>query len=341
MLKVSEKRIYGLIKEGKLQKVNGLGRTVRIPESEIKRLKNSWNNPVLSYDPEKVDLIDTYLGGVRKLKDQDFYVLRDFAALIPTDSGNIKNRVHPDFTKLISYNESTTYGIPTNKEGSLLINFDGIKEYSTKCKTGLDWDRLMKELTVNVYFPVVENETEKKEICLKPTNSIVPEHNNVTIFGNVIFGNLRVLKINEKPYFVGNEVARALEYQRPYKAVSDHCKGVLTWGVLTNGGEQDTKIIPEGDVFRLIIKAADQSKNPAIKAKAEKFESWIFDEILPSIYRTGGYVAQGREEDFIKNYLDNFSPEVKEIMVQDLKKNSRELKAKLDVANKLLAEIER
>jgi len=55
------------------------------------------------------------------------------------------------------------------------------------------------------------------------------------------------------------------------------------------GRTQDTKIIPEGDIYRLIIKAADQSKNPEIKAKAEKFEKWLFDEVLPSIRKTGSY----------------------------------------------------
>lgn len=49
------------------------------------------------------------------------------------------------------------------------------------------------------------------------------------------------------------------------------------------GGEQDVKFIPEGDVYRLIT----HSKLPA----AEKFESWVFDEVIPSIRKTGGYIA--------------------------------------------------
>ena len=49
-------------------------------------------------------------------------------------------------------------------------------------------------------------------------------------------------------------------------------------------------VIPKGDVLRLIVKAADQSKNLEIKAKAARFESWIFDEVLVTIDETGGYI---------------------------------------------------
>lgn len=58
----------------------------------------------------------------------------------------------------------------------------------------------------------------------------------------------------------------------------------------TNGGEQELNVIPKGDVLRLIVKAADQSKNLEIKAKAARFESWIFDEVLVTIDETGGYI---------------------------------------------------
>jgi hypothetical protein len=58
------------------------------------------------------------------------------------------------------------------------------------------------------------------------------------------------------------------------------------------GGIQETNIIPEGDIYRLIIKAADQSRNPEIKAKAERFERWIFDEVLPSIRKDGAYMPK-------------------------------------------------
>ena len=125
--------------------------------------------------------------------------------------------------------------------------------------------------------------------------------NELQVFMSEQFGQLRVVEYNGKPYVVGNDVAKALEYARPYEAVTSHCKGAVIYRVLTKGGEQDVKIIPEGDIYRLITKAADQSKNKDIKLKAEKFESWVFDVVLPTINKTGGYIAN--EENFIDTYL--------------------------------------
>ena len=113
--------------------------------------------------------------------------------------------------------------------------------------------------------------------------------NNLKIFNNAEFGQIRTAELEGKIYFVGNDIAKALEYARPYEAVTAHCKGAVSYRVLTNGGEQEAKVIPEGDIYRLIVKAADQSKNPDIKEKAERFEGWVFDEVLPSLRQTGHY----------------------------------------------------
>lgn len=84
-----------------------------------------------------------------------------------------------------------------------------------------------------------------------------------------------------KPYFVGSDVAKALGYVIPHKAVQTHCKGVLKWNIPTSSGNQDVLVIPEGDIYRLIIK----SKLPS----AERFEHWVFDEVLPTIRKIGSY----------------------------------------------------
>lgn len=107
--------------------------------------------------------------------------------------------------------------------------------------------------------------------------------NEVQVFNSTDFGSVRTLEIDGKPYFVANDVARALGYSVPKDAISRHCKGALKHRYLTEGGEQELKIIPEGDVYRLVIK----SQLP----KADEFEHWIFDEVLPSIRKNGGYIA--------------------------------------------------
>ena len=105
--------------------------------------------------------------------------------------------------------------------------------------------------------------------------------NELKIFNNEEFGEIRTVEIEGKPYFVANDVAKALGYVETAKAIRTHCKGVSEMDIPTNGGVQTMKIIPEGDIYRLIIR----SQLPA----AERFESWVFDEVIPSIRKTGGY----------------------------------------------------
>lgn len=107
------------------------------------------------------------------------------------------------------------------------------------------------------------------------------------IFNSNEFGQIRTVTKEDKTYFVGNDVAKALGYTETAKAIRTHCKGVSEMDIPTNGGIQKVKVITEGDIYRLVIK----SQLP----KAEEFESWIFDNVLPSIRKSGGYIA-GQEE---------------------------------------------
>lgn len=113
--------------------------------------------------------------------------------------------------------------------------------------------------------------------------------NNIKIFENKEFGEIRTVMIDGKFYAVGLDVAKALGYAKPGQAVIDHCKGIRKLGMPSEGGIQETNCIPEGDMYRLVVKAADQSRNQEMKAKAERFERWIFDQVLPSIRQTGTY----------------------------------------------------
>lgn len=113
--------------------------------------------------------------------------------------------------------------------------------------------------------------------------------NDVQIFSNAEFGELRTVMINGKEYFYGIDIASALQYKRPRKAITDNCKGVLSEDSIKNEGGYPELLIPEGDVYRLIIKAGQQANSREIKEKADKLERWIFDYILPTIRRTGTY----------------------------------------------------
>ena len=106
--------------------------------------------------------------------------------------------------------------------------------------------------------------------------------NQMTLFENPEFGSIRTFEQDGKVLFCGKDVARALGYSIPSKAVNTHCKGVSKMEAPTNGGAQKLLFISEGDVYRLIV----HSKLPS----AERFERWVFDEVLPSIRKHGAYV---------------------------------------------------
>lgn len=91
------------------------------------------------------------------------------------------------------------------------------------------------------------------------------------------------MEIEGKPYFVANDVTKALGYSNSRDAVARHCKGVVKRDTPTTSGIQSMSYIPEGDLYRLIT----HSKLPS----AERFESWVFDEVLPSIRKNGGYIS--------------------------------------------------
>lgn len=108
--------------------------------------------------------------------------------------------------------------------------------------------------------------------------------NDVQVFNNPEFGDIRTVEIDGKPYFVGTDVAKALGYKDTVNALKQHCRGVVKHHLIDSiGRNQEASFIPEGDLYRLIMK----SKLPS----AEKFESWVMDEVLPSIRKTGAFMS--------------------------------------------------
>lgn len=106
-------------------------------------------------------------------------------------------------------------------------------------------------------------------------------------FTNAAFGKVRILYEDGKPLFCGADVCKALGYKNQSKALNDHCKGVTKRYTPTGRGKQQVNFLPEGDLYRLIT----HSKLPT----AEKFERWVFDEVLPSIRKSGMYGADPAE----------------------------------------------
>lgn len=112
--------------------------------------------------------------------------------------------------------------------------------------------------------------------------------NEIKIFRNPRFGAIRTTEGNGELWFSGKDVAVALGYSNPHKAVRDHVddedKGVNE--TFTPGGKQVVGIINESGLYSLIL----SSKLPT----AKEFKRWVTSEVLPSIRKTGGYI-EGQE----------------------------------------------
>ena len=125
---------------------------------------------------------------------------------------------------------------------------------------------------------------------------------NMEIFNSAEFGRVRIIEENGSFLFCASDVAKALGYSNIYDAVRRHCRGLVKRETPTTSGIQMMSYIPEGDVYRLIV----HSKLPS----AERFERWVFDEVLPSLRKNGIYITDpllqqfARDPDFAHAVVD-------------------------------------
>lgn len=144
--------------------------------------------------------------------------------------------------------------------------------------------------------------------------------NELQIFSNPEFGQVRVMMQNNEPWFVGKDVAEVLKYSNSRKALIDHVdeddKGVTKCDTL--GGIQDLTIINESGLYSLVL----SSKLPT----AKKFKHWVTSEVLPSIRKHGAYMT----EDTIEKALT--SPD---FLIQLATKLKKEQQARLEAEKKL------
>lgn len=165
---------------------------------------------------------------------------------------------------------------------------------------------------------------------------------NVEIFKNEEFGEIRTLEIDGKPYFVASDIAKALGYKRPNDAISVHCRYTVKHSIPHPQSKTKTlevNVIPEGDIYRLITHSELDS--------AERFESWVMDEVLPSIRKTGGFV--NNDDLFINTYFPYADESTKAMFKstlstvrkqnQIIEKQKKELKYKEDVIIGLVDDI--
>ena len=146
--------------------------------------------------------------------------------------------------------------------------------------------------------------------------------NAMQVFKHTEFGEIGVIEIDGKPYFPSTDCARVLGYKNPHDAVIRHCK---TDGVVKHEGvshttnqhgvttEQKVKMnyISEGNLYRLIA----HSELPA----AERFEQWVFDTVLPSIRKHGGYAGGGETERVVRTAMAAVMAQMPAIVAEAVK----------------------
>lgn len=163
-------------------------------------------------------------------------------------------------------------------------------------------------------------------------SSAIKDASNVTVFRDDAFGEVRIAMKDGDPWFVAADVCKALDVQNPTDAIKkldDDEKARLNLGL--SGG--NTNCINEPGLYSLALGSR--------KPKAKAFKRWITHEVIPTIRKTGGFVQDDREEEFIRKYFPSFTEDTKEAMVLDLRTQNKTLREEnklLDVKNKLLSE---
>lgn len=126
--------------------------------------------------------------------------------------------------------------------------------------------------------------------------------NELQIFKNEEFGEIRTVQLNNETYFVGKDVAEALGYERTTKAIQDHVDSEDKDEVPIRdsiGRMQKTPVITESGLYALIFGSKLES--------AKRFKHWVTSEVLPAIRKTGSYE------------MEQYSPEMKAILMHDKK----------------------
>lgn len=324
-LRIGEGAVYERVKNGKIAKVPNLGRTVRIPASELKKFKQNRGGTrarnFFTYDSDKIELIETHLGDVRKIRSNSYYILRDISSVIGSDDSNKITRViendidNRKFTKVIPTEEALSLGLFSNQFGIAIISYEGILEYSLKNRRQIDWDKFLKELkpsNKNVQVELEELKTDNSNALSKifegtPVEIIVDE--------------------NGEPLFELYTTGMALG------------QVVTAKGNIYPNKDRINKNIANADIQPVLRNAKPYLTEPMLydfmfEAKTDKcksFRKWVTNEVLPTIRKTGGYVNNA--EKFTENYFSNLSEDTREIIKNELENKNKDLrleKAKIE-----------
>lgn len=161
--------------------------------------------------------------------------------------------------------------------------------------------------------------------------------NEVKIFENEKFGEIRTVVINGEPWFVAADVCRALEISNSRDAVQrldEDEKGVVLTD--TRGGQQSMTAINEPGLYVLVLGSR--------KPEAKEFKRWITHDVIPAIRKTGGYV--NNDELFIETYFSQVEESTKAMLratlatVREVNEKNRQLEQTVGVQSQQIAELQ-
>lgn len=322
-LKISENTIYDRVKSGEIAKCSHGTRVIKIPATELKKLKQSRKADYFSYNPNEVQLIETYIGEIRKIIGSDEYLVMDIVKAIGLkDSYSIIRRIDNKYYRKLDIKEIKQLGLFPFHNGVLVINHKGIEIYSKKSRSKevIHFERFLKEL--KDFTPTNAGATE--EIPVKSDDRI-------QIFKSAEFGQVRTVTINNEPWFVGKDVTGVLGYSDLNKAIAMHVDDEdkkFNDKTSLSFGQRGATLINESGLYSLIL----SSKLPS----AKQFKRWVTNEILPTIRKTGGYVDNSSK--FVDNYFSNFNSDTRKLLLDELNKKNKELLSSKHKIDKQIAD---
>lgn len=215
-----------------------------------------------TFTHEKFGLIRT----IKNEKDEPYFCGNDLARILKFSNSNSISVLETLCKNILTISMPHPY-IPDKEIELLFISEDDV--YTLLWKSNLSYiDEFEKWLHVNVI-----------KACKTPSRTIIEK-----IAFHEDYGAIRIQEVDETLYFCGIDIVRALSFTKGNQCIADFCKGQITLSTPIASGLQDVVYIPESDIYRLI----SQSKLRSVS----KFESWIFDEVIPQLNQTHHYYQQ-------------------------------------------------
>lgn len=150
--------------------------------------------------------------------------------------------------------------------------------------------------------------------------------NELQVFENQKYGQVRAININGEPWLVGKDIAEVLEYKEPHKAIVRHvdAEDRMKHPILSNGGIQESWVINESGFYALIFSSEMK--------EAKQFKRWVTSEVLPSIRKYGLYAT----DEVVDKILDN--PDFGIRLLEELK-SERQKRIEAEKTNHILMHV--